>query len=272
MTTTPATLRHVRAVLFDMDGVIYVGKQPLPGVRELLSYLDATDRRWMFVTNNAGMTSAQFTAKLQDMGFAVPPERILGSSEATAQWLRTQVAQHGWPDGKVIVLGMEGLRAALCNQAFELTADPAAAAYAVAGIHTELTYRELSDVTLAIRAGARFIGTNGDRTLPSERGQVPGAGSILALLEAATDVKPIVIGKPNAPMFEIALQRLGVTPSQTLMVGDRYETDIAGAQTLGMTTAAVLTGVHTREMFERQAWPPDFIVPGLSELLAKFRE
>ena len=127
-------------------------------------------------------------------------------------------------------------------------------------------------MTLAIRAGARFIGTNGDRTLPSERGQVPGAGSILALLETATDVKPIVIGKPNAPMFEIALQRLGVTPSQTLMVGDRYETDIAGAQTLGMTTAAVLTGVHAREVFERQAWPPDLILPGLPELLARFRE
>jgi 4-nitrophenyl phosphatase len=262
----------VRAVLFDMDGVIYVGKQPLPGVCELLAHLEATGRQWMFVTNNAGMTSAQFTAKLVAMGFDVPPERILGSSEATAQWLRTQIVHHGWPDGRVIVLGMEGLRAALRGQGFELTTDPAAAAYAVAGIHTELTYRELSDVTLAIRAGARFIGTNGDRTLPSERGQVPGAGSILALLETATDVKPIVIGKPNAPMFEIALERLGVTPSQTLMVGDRYETDIAGAQTLGMTTAAVLTGVHARDLFERQAWPPDFILAGLPELLARFQE
>ena len=114
MISTPATLRTVRAVLFDMDGVIYVGKQPLPGVRELLClpgrHRPAVDVCHQQRRHDLGSSSPPSWLA---MGFDVPPERILGSSEATAQWLRTQIVQHGWPDGKVIVLGMEGLRAAL---------------------------------------------------------------------------------------------------------------------------------------------------------------
>ena len=224
-----ARLDHTRAALFDMDGVIYVGSRPCPGVSAMLDYLDATGRGWMFITNNASMTSRQFADKLAGMGIAVSPDHILGSSEATAVWLTDQVANHGWPRGKVIVLGQEGLRAALTSQGFELTADPFDATYAVAGIHFKVTYDELANVALAIRNGARFIGTNGDRTYPTERGQMPGAGSLLALLSTATDVDPIVIGKPNPPLYELAMQRLGVKPQETLMIGDRYDTDISGA-------------------------------------------
>ena len=260
-------LAAVRAVLFDMDGVIYVGKQPLPGAQEMLDYLEATGRGWTFVTNNASMTSVQFAEKVHAMGLRVPPERILGSSEATALWLAEQV-RNGWPRGEVIMLGMEGMRSALLDQGFELTDDPFAATYAISGAKFDLTYADLANVTLAIRNGARFIGTNGDLTFPVERGQWPGAGAVLALFTAATDVKPIVIGKPNPPMYEIAMHRLGVTPEQALMIGDRYDTDIAGALDLGMLAAAVLTGVNAREVHENQARPPHLIVENLPELLA----
>ncbi len=165
-------------------------------------------------------------------------------------------------------MGMEGLHTALRAQGFELTDDPFAAAYAVAGANFQLTFADLANITLAIRNGARFIGTNADLTFPTERGQVPGAGSILALLAAATDVQPIVIGKPNPPLYEIAMERLGATPETTLMVGDRYDTDITGAQELGLLTAGVLTGIHTREIFSAQQRPPDLIVDNLVELLA----
>lgn len=267
MTEKTVSLAQIRAVFFDMDGVVYVGSRPLPGVQELLDYLDATDRHWMLVTNNATLTSQQFSDKVAAMGLCVAPERILGSSEATASWLRHQVDK-GWPNGKVIILGQEGLRSALEKAGFEVTADPFDATYAIAGAKFDLTFSDLADVALAIRNGARFIGTNSDRTYPTERGQVPGAGSILALFTAATDREPTVIGKPNAPMFEEAMSRLGVAPEATMMVGDRYETDIAGALTLGMMTVGVLTGIDTRANFAAQAAPPHLILDGLPDLLA----
>ena len=270
---TPQTrwLAHIRAALFDMDGVVYVGKRPLPGVQAMFDYLDATGRGWLCITNNASMTSQQFSAKLSDMGIRVPPERILGSSEATAQWLAEQV-EAGWPLGKVFVMGMEGLRAALAAKGFDLTTDPFAAAYVVSGANFNLTFNDLADAALGIRNGARFIGTNGDLTFPTERGHIPGAGSVLALFTAATGVQPIVIGKPNPPMYQLAMHRLGVTPDQTMMVGDRYDTDIAGALALGLKTVGMLTGIDTRAHFEAQPQPPHLIAQDLTALLAWMQE
>jgi 4-nitrophenyl phosphatase len=259
-------LSQIRAALFDMDGVIYVGKRPLPGVQAMFDYLDASGRSWLCITNNASMTSEQFAEKLAAMDIRVSPARILGSSEATATWLAEQV-ENGWPQGKVFVMGMEGLRTALQDKGFELTSDPFAATYAVSGANFNLTFSDLADTALAIRNGAKFIGTNSDLTFPTERGQVPGAGSVLALFTAATGVKPIIIGKPNPPMYEIALHRLGVDAHATMMVGDRYDTDIAGAISLGLKTVGMLTGIDTREHFEAQPLPPHLIAEDLTQLL-----
>jgi 4-nitrophenyl phosphatase len=267
MHETHQWLAGVRAVLFDMDGVIYVGKRPLPGVQGMLDYLDATGRGWLCITNNASMTSQQFAGKLAAMGIRVAPEHILGSSEATAQWLAEQVAC-GWPQGKVYVMGMEGLRAALTGKGFELTADPFDATYVVSGAKFDLTFNDLADAALGIRNGARFIGTNGDLTFPSERGQIPGAGSVLALLTAATGVQPIVIGKPNPPLYTIAMHRLGVHAEETLMVGDRHDTDILGALALGLKTTAVLTGISTQEELDAHPQKPHLIARDLPMLLA----
>ncbi|MEZ4859863.1 MAG: HAD-IIA family hydrolase [Caldilineaceae bacterium] len=263
-----AKLAGVRAVLFDMDGVIYVGNQPLPGVQEMLDYLDGSGRRWLCITNNASNTSQMFADKLAKMNIKADPAHILGSAEATAAWLAEQAPQRG----KVIMLGMEGLRSALLNEGFTLVTDPFDAEFAVAGINFHLTYEVVANVALAIRNGARFVGTNIDPTYPSERGQVPGTGSILAMLEAATSVKPEIVGKPYPGMYELAMHRLGAEISETLMVGDRYETDIVGAARMGLVTAGVLTGISPRERFEQGDPPPTFILPGLPELLALFRE
>lgn len=260
-------LRGARAMLFDMDGVIYVGSRALPGVNELLQWLDATGRGWMLITNNAAMTSQQFSDKLHKLGIDVTADHILGSSEATAIWLRRKIEQDGWPDGPVITLGQPGLTAALEASGFTLTRDIHAARYAVAGLHFELTYQDLADVTLAIGNGATFIGTNADHVYPTERGLQPGAGSILALLQKSTGVTPYTVGKPNPPLYELALERLGAAPGETIMVGDRYDTDIAGAQALGLMGAAVLTGVGTLASFVEAEQPPEVITAGLPELL-----
>ena len=271
MTRELTGLRDVRGVLFDMDGVIYVGTRALPGVQEAIDYLTSTGRKFLFVTNNASKTSEQFVARLAEMDVHVRPEQVLGSAEATAVWLAEQVAHHGWPRGPVIVTGQDGLKVALQKNGFELTTDPHTATYAVAGINFQVTYEELASVTLAIRGGARFIGTNSDLTYPSERGPLPGAGSILALLTAATGQQPFVIGKPNRGMYEQAMARLNVTVGQTLMVGDRYDTDISGATKLGLWTAGVLTGISTRDDFERASPPPDLIAEDLPDLVNRVR-
>ena len=248
-------LRVIRGVLFDMDGVIYVGSRLLPGVQEMFDYLERTERKWLCVTNNASRTPVQFVEKLTAMGVRARPEQILGSAEATVGWLAEQIEHQGWPRGKVIIVGQDGLRSALDQHGFERTTNPIEAAYAIAGINFELTYEELAGVALAIRNGARFIGTNSDPSYPSERGLLPGAGSILALLRTATGVEPTVIGKPNRGMYMQAVRRLGMENHQVMMVGDRYDTDISGAQNVGLATTGVLTGVSSRHDFETAELP-----------------
>lgn len=263
-----AALRQVKAVLLDMDGVVYVGNQALPGVQEMLDYLDSTGRKWLCVTNNSSRTSETFSEKLAGMQITVDPKHILGSAEATANWLADQV-----PAGtKVIMMGEASLRAALEAKGFELVADAFAAEVVVASIFFGVNYEILADVTLAIRNGARFVATNPDPTLPTERGQVPGTGSLVALLKASSGQEPEYVGKPYPGMYQQAMARVGTDAPSTLMVGDRYETDIIGAVELGMLAAGVLTGVTTEDGFRAAPKPPHIVLPGLPELLAALKE
>jgi 4-nitrophenyl phosphatase len=262
-----ALLKGVESVLLDMDGVLYVGNQGLPGVQALLDYLDASGRKWLCVTNNSSRTSANFSEKLAGMGVQVPPERILGSAEATASWLAQQV-----PTGtKVLLMGEQSIRDQMVSKGFELVSDPYAAEVVVATIFFGLNYSILTDLTLAIRNGARFVATNPDPSLPTERGQVPGTGSLVALLSTASGKRPEFVGKPYPGMYQQAMQRVGTPAATTLMVGDRYDTDIAGALDLGLMTAGVTTGVTSAAEFASVDRPPHLVVAGLPELLNAFR-
>lgn len=258
----------IRAVLLDMDGVVYIGERPIPGVQNFADYLESTNRQWICVTNNATKTPEMFVEKLERMQIRATKANVLGSAVATAHWM----AQKFPNGGKVIMVGQEGLRRALMENGFEETIDPQEADYAVVGMHFELTFEELARTALAIRNGAFFVGTNPDPSFPSERGLLPGAGSIIKMMETTTGTEPVIIGKPNAGMFELAMSRLGTQPEETLMVGDRYDTDIEGAINLGMPTVGVLTGVTSREEFEAQAKPPDLILDDVSALHRLFME
>lgn len=260
-----ALLKGVESVLLDMDGVLYVGNQGLPGVQALLDYLDDSGRRWLCVTNNSSRTSLNFSEKLASMGVKVTPDRILGSAEATASWLAQQT-----PGAKVLMMGEQSVREQLLDKGFELVSDPYEAEVVLATIFFGLNYSILTDLTLAIRNGARFIATNPDPSLPTERGQVPGTGSIVALLSTASGKRPEYVGKPYPGMYQQAMQRVGTEPATTLMVGDRYDTDIAGALDLGMMTAGVTTGVNSAAEFASEDRPPHLIVPGLPQLLEAF--
>ncbi len=259
-------LSTIRAVLFDMDGVLYRGDLPLGGVNELLVFLETRAIPYVCITNNAMRTPAQFAAKVQAFGLRVPADRIVTSSVATNVYLRS-VAPRGTP---IYAIGMEGLFEPLFGDGY-FVLDERAPRYVVVGANFELTYAKLRTACLAIRAGATFIGTNPDRTFPAADGIIPGCGAILAALQAATDQQPIIIGKPEAAMFEAALKLLAANPSTTLIVGDRYDTDILGGAKAGLKTALVLTGVSDAAEAQRGPTMPDAIITDLGELLHAWR-
>lgn len=259
-------LQTIRAVLFDMDGVLYRGKQMLPGVPELLAFLGERQIGYACITNNASMTPGQYEEKLGAMGIAMPGRLVLTSALVTARYLRDS-----YPRGtRVLIVGMHGLRAALLDDGY-FVEDRAGAELVVQGADFELTYATLKDATLAIRRGAAFVATNPDRTFPSEEGLIPGAGATTAALVAATDVQPLVIGKPQPTMFRVAAEMLGVAPAETLVIGDRLDTDIAGANNAEMPSAMVLTGVSQRAHIGAGPGRPDLIVDDLPALLAAWR-
>jgi len=168
--------------------------------------------------------------------------------------------------GTVYVIGEVGITEALEEHGFKVGEENAIAV--VVGIDRQLSYEKLCRATLLIRSGVPFIGANPDVTFPTPEGLVPGAGAILAALETATSVKPLIMGKPSPAMYQLALERLGTSPGETLVVGDRLETDIAGAQAIGCRTALVLTGVTPEA--DAHAWqpPPDVLARDLASLVA----
>jgi 4-nitrophenyl phosphatase len=257
-------LRDVRAFLLDLDGVLYRGETALPGARELLELLRVRGIPHLFLTNNSSRTPVQYADKLGRMGIRATPDRILTSAIVAVADLQ----RHAAPHDRVLMLGGAGLREALALSTLELATDWRQATIVLVGLDVGITYGKLAQAALAIGRGARFVGTNGDRSFPTERGLEPGAGALLAALEATTGVAPRTFGKPEPEMFEEALRRLGVPPDCTAMVGDRWDTDIAGAARCGIVTIAVTTGVCRDEELRGAEPPPDHILPSVAELRA----
>ena len=260
----------MRAVLFDMDGVLYRGNSALPTVNELLAFLAERQVAYACITNNASRTREQFSAKLQMMGIAVPAERIVTSATATSVWLRSRA-----PRGTTIyMVGMDGLREALFGDGYFVEQRSEGAGrpdYVVVGADFEVTYAKLRAACLAIRAGATFVGTNPDTTYPTEEGLVPGVGALILALEAASDRRALIIGKPERAMFDAALQMLGVPNAEALVVGDRLNTDILGASRAGIPAVMVLTGVSTVQELAQSPVQPAAVFDGLPELLDAWR-
>lgn len=244
----------IAAVITDMDGVLWRGDEPLPGIVELFDWFRESATPFALATNNSSKTPADYAAKLARMGVHnIPESSIVTSATATAAYMQTQ-----YPAGtRLHVVGMSSLRNALEDAGFELyddTAEPVQVV--VSGVDFELTYDKLRRATFHIRAGADFVGTNPDKTFPTPEGLTPGAGSILAALATATDRQPLIIGKPGRPMFDAALALLRTPAEQTLMIGDRLDTDIDGARQVGLLTALVFTGItQPDDLTQGDSWP-----------------
>jgi glycerol-1-phosphatase len=261
----PAALAvRYRAVVLDLDGVVYLGDRVIPGAAEALADVRELGVAVGFVTNNSYRRPEQVAEKLLALGVKAAAEEVFTSAQATVRLLG------GALDGaRVLVIGGVGLRTALQAAGARLLgpADWREADLVAVGIDPELTYRQLAAACLAIRAGADFVGSNPDPTMPTPDGQVPGNGSVLALLETATGVQPRVAGKPEPALFETAAAALGSGP--LLMVGDRSDTDLEGAARLGWDTALVLTGATTPADLLDLPAAPDHLLTGLGGLLGQ---
>jgi 4-nitrophenyl phosphatase len=252
-------LHSVRAVISDMDGVLWRGEAPLPGVAEFFGGLRRRGLPFVLATNNATATFAEVSRRLSDLGLRVSQEEVLTSARAAASFLRHQL-----PRGEsVLAIGEAGLTSALAHAGFRLVDNAKEAAAVVAGLDRSVTWNKLTEAALAIRGGAMFIATNMDPTFPSERGLVPGAGALIAVLETACSCHPIVIGKPEPHLFLEALEVLRAPAEATLVLGDRIETDIVGGQRAGMPTALLMTGVTSPEILSASKVRPDWVFADL---------
>ena len=247
-----------------MDGVLWRGDQPIGDLPANFAEMERRGLKVTMATNNSTQDADQYMEKLARFGVKVNRWQIINSSEATAIYLKQRFPE----GGTIFAVGEGGLLNSLSEYGFYPGEENVLAV--VAGMDRQLTYTKLCQAAMFIRAGVPFIGTNADRTFPTPRGLLPGAGAVLAALETATDIKPLIIGKPAPEMYRVALERLKMTPEQTLVIGDRLETDIVGAQSLGCLTGLVLSGVTSEPQAREWRPAPDLIADDLANMLQQF--
>lgn len=264
----------IQNLILDMDGVLWHGDRPVPGLASFFSQLNRSGIGYVLATNNARKTAAQYEEKLAGFGVRVQSRQILTSAENAASYLQSKN-----PEGtRVYVVGDVGLKLAMANHGFEVledkgfVGDSAAADIVVVGFTPYFCYDQLASAAHLIRNGASFIGTNPDVTFPTEFGPLPGAGSMLAFLETATGVQPAVLGKPNPAIFEQALKLLDGTPGNTVMVGDRLGTDISGGHASGLRTILLLSGISGMDDVSNSDIKPDWILKDLAALTEFIRD
>ena len=257
------TLAKINHLIIDMDGVLYRGNQPMPRLCEFFGFLRERPIRFILATNNSTKTPQEYVEKLAGMGVTVSADEILVSGQATAHFLARE-----YPRGtRVHVFGMPALKQALMDEGFVLADEDVQVV--VASMDRQVTYEKLKRATLLIRGGARFIATNLDPTNPSEEGLIPGTGSMIVALEAASGVKPQAIGKPEPTMYELAMEQMGARPETTAAIGDRVDTDILGGKRAGLITICVLSGSSDRA--EAEAIETDMIFDDIAHLLETWR-
>ena len=262
------SIRDLRAFIIDMDGVLWEGDRPMPGLADFFQALRQRQIKFVLATNNASQTPEQYVSKLARMGVTVRRDEVLTSAQAAALYLRQKSAN----GTKVFAIGEEGVRQALAETGFTLTSlYEVDAQFVVCGMDRGLSWDKLATATLNVRAGAKFIGTNPDVTFPTERGITHGNGAVLAAIQAATGVAPIIIGKPEPIMYQLAMTRLGVAPAETAAIGDRLETDILGAVRARIRSVFVLSGVSSRGQLAGLDYQPTWVMQDIREVTKALR-
>jgi len=243
-----------------------VGKKPILEAVEAVKELRTYGKKVLFVTNNSTRSRKDYEKRLRNLGLKVSIEEIMNSGYATALLLKER-----YGGGKAYVVGEKGLIGELEGQGllvihkdecWENGAD-----FVVVGMDRSFDYWKIATAMRAIRQGALFIATNADKTFPSEKGLLPGAGTMVAAISTASGKEPdIVVGKPSRHIFEMAIRKLNLRKEETLVIGDRIDTDIEGAHKAGIKSLLILTGVTSREEVEKSKIKPDFILNSMKEL------
>lgn len=248
-----------KGYLIDLDGTIYLGKAPIPAAKGFVEELQRRQLPFLFVTNNTTKSPLTVVNRLaNEFDIHVNEAQVYTASLATINFMKDDNKGN-----KVYVIGEAGLIDLILSAGFQW--DEENPDYVVVGLDSQVTYEKLTIATLAIHRGATFIGTNPDKNIPTERGLEPGAGSLISLLETATRVKPIFIGKPEAVIMEKSLERIGLTKEEVIMVGDNYETDILSGINNGIDSLLVLSGFTPKEAVATLPVAPTYVLDSLEE-------
>lgn len=254
------TIRAKKGFICDMDGVIYHGDTLLPGVKEFVDWLKKENKSFIFLTNSSERTPKELQEKLFRLGIEVDKSHFYTSALATAAFL---ASQH--PKGSAYIIGEAGLINALYNVGYTMNnVDPD---YVVMGESKSYSYERIKHAVRLVIKGAKLIGTNPDTTGPGENGIVPATKALIAPIELASEKSAYFVGKPNPLMMRIALKKLGMTREETIIIGDRMDTDIIAGIEAEIDTCLVLSGITNRVSMNNFAYSPDFLLEGVGDIV-----
>ncbi len=262
-------LKEKKLFLLDMDGTIYLSDRLFDGTLDFLSYVKSFGGRAVFLTNNSSRGTEQYIQRMKGFGIEAGPEDFVTSTDAAIQYLKNRYD----PETRYYVCGTRSLKKQLAEAGLLLSESVSAGAEVVlVGYDRELTYQKLEDCCILLNQGRDFIATHPDLVCPVWYGSAPDCGSILKVLEIATGRKPLVIGKPKPAMVQLAMEKTGFGPDQTLVVGDRLYTDIACGVNAGVDTVFVLSGEGVPEDIEKYGIHPTYVLGGIRDLLNALKE
>ncbi len=255
-------MKEYKGYLIDLDGTMYKGTELIAEARDFVIKLKEKGIPYLFVTNNSTKTPDKVAEKLEAFGIPATEEQVFTTSQATANYLHERKA-----NASAYVIGGEGIQHALLEKGFTIEEEDTD--FVVVGLDQEITYEKLAKACLNVRNGAFFVSTNGDIAIPTERGLLPGNGSITSVITVSTQTNPVFIGKPESIIMEQALEVIGTPKEETIMIGDYYDTDILAGMNAGLDTLLVHTGVTTRELLEGYEKKPTYTVDSLKEWMER---
>lgn len=253
-------IREKKGFISDMDGVIYHGNKLLPGVVEFVEWLKTEDKRFLFLTNSSERTPRELQEKMRRLGIELDESVFYTSALATAAFLSAQK-----PRGTAFIIGEAGLISAMYDVGY--TMNNVNPDYVVVGDTRSYSFEKIEQAVNLVLKGARLIGTNPDLTGPVEGGIIPATKALIAPIELATGKSAYYVGKPNPLMMRIALKKLGCVREDTIIIGDRMDTDIVAGIESGIDTCLVLTGISNRSTVKEFPYIPNFILEGVQNIV-----